>query len=253
MDDDTLSRRGMLGAVAGFALVPLVGGCGDNTTTDPTIDGSGSAGCAKLPSETAGPFPGDGTNGANALTLPGINRSDIRTSIGTATGTADGVELKVTLTLISASTCEPLVGYAVYIWHCDRPAAYSMYAGTALNENYLRGVQVSDANGQLTFITIFPGCYPGRWPHMHFEVFASLDDAMNGGAKKLISQLALTKASCDEVYATAGYETSQSTASSLSIESDGVFSDDDGALQVATVTGGVGANLTATLTIAIAT
>jgi protocatechuate 3,4-dioxygenase beta subunit len=38
-------------------------------------------------------------------------------------------------------------------------------------ESYLRGVQVTDSNGQVTFTTIYPACYSGRWPHIHFEVF----------------------------------------------------------------------------------
>lgn len=71
----------------------------------------------------------------------------------------------------------PLAGYAIYLWHCNRDGGYSMYSSGITAENYLRGVQVTDSNGEVTFSTIFPGCYSGRWPHIHFEVYASLDAA----------------------------------------------------------------------------
>src|SRR5687768_10974618 len=163
----------MLRFMAGLSLAPLIGACGDDATgtiVDASVGGDGSGSdvdsgvvtCSRIPGETAGPFPGDGTNGPNALTISGINRSDIRTSIGAATGTAAGVQMTMTITLVDAATCKPLVGYAVYLWHCTRAGDYSMYTGAATNENFLRGVQVTDTSGKVTFTTIFPGCYPGR-------------------------------------------------------------------------------------------
>ena len=65
------------------------------------------------------------------------------------------------------------MGYAVYLWHCDREGEYSMYTGPD-HENYLRGVQATDTNGSVTFTTIFPAGYSGRWPHIHFEVYPTL-------------------------------------------------------------------------------
>lgn len=257
-DLQTLSRRRMFGmmarAAAGLALAPLAAACTDDAST--SDDGGGSDGnadgtCRAIPTETAGPYPGDGTNGPNALAISGIERRDIRTSVGTASGTAEGVELTVTLTLVSSATCEPLVGYAVYLWHCNRAGNYSMYTGDALNESYLRGVQVTDANGQVTFTTIFPGCYSGRWPHIHFEIYASLAQATSGSARKAVSQLALPKASCDQIYATTGYEQSVTNLARISLAADNVFSDGS-SLQVATITGSIGASLAAALTVAIA-
>jgi protocatechuate 3,4-dioxygenase beta subunit len=260
----TMSRRGMFGmmakAAAGLAIAPLVGACtsdgslspdagSDGSATD--ASGSGTGTCSTIPTETAGPYPGDGTNGPNALALSGIERSDIRTSVGTATGTAAGVDLQVTLTLVNAATCAPLVGYAVYIWHCNQTGNYSMYTGDAQSENYLRGVQVSDATGKVTFTTIFPACYSGRWPHIHFEIYASLAQATSGNAKQAVSQLALPKATCDAVYATTGYEASVSNLSKISLATDMVFSDGS-ALQVPTITGAIGASLGCSLTVAIA-
>lgn len=252
-DLQMMSRRRMFGWMAAIALTPVIGGCVSENASGPdaaTGTGSGVGSCSKIPTETAGPYPGDGTNGPNALSLSGFNRSDIRTSVGTATGTADGVEFKVTLTIVNASTCEPLVGYAVYIWHATRDGAYSMYQGSAQSENYLRGVQVTDANGQVTFTTVFPGCYSGRWPHIHFEIYSSLAAATNGSAKLAVSQLALPKATCDAVYATTGYSASVSNLAQTSLASDMVFSDGS-SLQLASISGSVAANLTGALVVAV--
>ena len=90
------------------------------------------------------------------------------------------MKLAITLTVANVNAaCVPLAGYAVYLWHCDRTGNYSLY-GTAAGESYLRGVQVTDANGQMTFTTIFPARYDGRWPHIHFEVFSTLSNALSG-------------------------------------------------------------------------
>ena len=130
-----------------------------------------------------------------------------------------------------------------------RVEAMPMYAGTAEAENYLRGVLETDAEGRCTFTTVFPGCYPGRWPHVHFEVFDSLAAATSGGASKRISQLAFPEDSCDAVYATAGYETSAEAVAPLSIATDGVFAD-GAADQIATVTA-EGAGYAASLRVAV--
>ena len=201
----------------------------DSTTAD--------AVCSVIPEETSGPYPGDGSNGPNVLTEADIVRSDIRSSIGSATGVADGVPLTIELTLTdTANDCAPLAGAAVYLWHCDRDGNYSMYSQGVEDENYLRGVQESDADGKLTFLSIFPACYSGRWPHIHFEVYSSVDDATGGGSPIATSQLALPEDVCAEVYATAGYEQSVQNLGQVSLESDNVFSDDQAAHQLATVT-----------------
>jgi len=180
----------------------------------------------------------------------GIVRGDIRSSFAGLIGTSDGVPLTVVLTIVSASTCGPLAGRAVYLWHCDRLGRYSLYSPGVTNQNYLRGIQEADANGRVSFTSIYPGCYAGRWPHIHFEVYPSVSASSSVANKIATSQIALPKATNDLVYATAGYDGSIANQSQVSLASDSVFSD-GASLELATITGSVGGGLTATLTIAV--
>jgi protocatechuate 3,4-dioxygenase beta subunit len=243
------SRRDFLRLMAGAGLAPLVG-CGADGGRNGSPAGGDSSSCAPIPEETAGPFPGDGSNGANALELSGIVRSDIRSSIAGASGTAEGALLTVSLTLVDAGGgCAPLVGRAVYVWQCDREGRYSMYSPGVTDENYLRGVQVSDDAGAVTFTTVFPGCYPGRWPHIHFAVYPGVD-AIGSGSEIATSQLALPAEACEAVYATTGYDASIEALAQISLESDGVFAD-DGSRQLASTSGGVAGGYTAVLEVPI--
>jgi protocatechuate 3,4-dioxygenase beta subunit len=258
-----LTRRRLFGLVAkgaaGLSLIPVLANCAtdDSSTTDggsdAGSDGDGSSGgtCSTIPEETAGPYPGDGTNGANALTTSGVVRSDIRSSFGGASGTAAGIPLTVKLSLVDSTTCSPLAGYAVYIWHCDRDGNYSMYSSAVQSQNYLRGVQVSDDDGVVTFTSIFPACYSGRWPHIHFEVYASAAEATSGKNAVATSQMAMPKATCDAVYATTGYGQSVGNLSQITLATDNVFSDGT-SLQIPTVSGSVAEGYAAALTVAVA-
>lgn len=260
-----------LGGLGLASAVPLVA-CGGGGAADAGASSSGSGtgsgtgtttgtttgSCTTIPTETAGPYPGDGSNTSNgatsnALTLASIVRSDITSSIDGASGTAAGVPLTVTLTLVNTSdACSPLVGRAVYLWHCDRSGLYSLYSSGVTGQNYLRGVQVSDANGQLTFKTIVPGCYSGRWPHIHFEVFASLASATRGSNAVKTSQLAMPAAACQQVYSQAsGYSASIANFAAISLASDNVFGNDSAVLQLASVSGSVSEGFVATLVVGI--
>ena len=227
-----INRRRALGLLAGGVGL-AVAACGSsdsagsgNATTQTTTATTTKTTAGEIPEETAGPFPGDGSNGPNALTESGVVRSDITKSFGDASGTADGVKTTVDMTLLDVSGGgKPLAGAAVYLWHCTREGQYSMYDQDAASENFLRGVQESDGDGKLSFTTIFPGAYAGRWPHMHFEIYESIDAATSAGSKLRTTQLALPKKACDVVYATSGYEQSVQNLAQTSLDTDMVFSD----------------------------
>ncbi|HEX2756653.1 MAG TPA: intradiol ring-cleavage dioxygenase [Candidatus Limnocylindrales bacterium] len=211
-----------------------------------------AADCAVIPEETAGPFPGDGSNGPNVLAQSGIVREDIRSSFGTSTTKATGVPLTIKLTIQdAANNCAPMAGAAVYLWHCDQAGNYSLYSQAAASENYLRGVQATDGSGVVTFQSIFPACYSGRWPHIHFEVYTDLEAATDEANKIATSQIALPKEACALVYATGGYSQSVSNLSRVSLQSDMVFGDDGGVHELGTITGDVSNGMTVALTVPV--
>lgn len=239
-----LSRRAALTAVAtagaGVAawwiLAGSPGGAEANTTTL-AMDGST---CTLLPQETAGPFPADGSNALagqrlNVLAVSGVERRDIRQSFGGLTEDADGILLELEITLVDIdAACAPLSDLAVYIWHCDSAGKYSLYETT--ESNALRGLQRSDANGVVRFTTLLPGTYAGRWPHIHFEIFASAAAAVSGSAALLTAQFALPEAVVAPAYGTdSRYGASVSNLSALSLGGDMVFGDNS-AEQVAAQT-----------------
>ena len=257
----------LAGGVGSASLLPLIGcgGGGDDvsstttstttttTTTTTSSTGTSSSGsCSVIPTETNGPYPADGTTSLNALLMSGILRSDIRSSFNGATGVASGIPLTVTLTLVNTnSSCASLAGYAIYIWHCNQAGLYSLYSAGVTGENYLRGVQETDANGQVTFTTIFPACYSGRWPHIHFEVYPSLAQATRVANVSKISQIAMPQAECSAVYATSGYSASVSNFSQVSLATDNVFSD-GAALETPTISGSASVGYAIALTVGIA-
>lgn len=239
----------MLGVgLTAAALAACTTGTGSTSSGTATGTATGTAGTGEIPDETAGPYPGDGSNGADVLEQSGIVRSDIRSSIDGG-ATATGVPMALTLTILDmANNNKPFAGVAVYVWHCDAAGGYSMYSDGIEDETYLRGVQVADADGAVTFTSIFPACYTGRWPHIHFEVYpdvASITDATNAIAT---SQAALPEDACTTVYALSGYEGSTANLQQVTLDSDNVFGDDGGALQLATVTGDATAGYAVALT-----
>ncbi|MEV4350518.1 intradiol ring-cleavage dioxygenase [Actinoplanes sp. NPDC049596] len=174
------------------------------------------------------------------LEQSGVVRSDIRSSFGTASGTAEGVPMTLELTILDmANGNAAFKNVAVYVWHCDRDGNYSLYSDGITGENYLRGVQIADGSGKVKFTSIFPACYSGRWPHLHFEVYPRQADITDSAQAIATSQVAWPQATCEAVYATAGYAKSVSNLSQVSLSSDNVFGDDSGALQLGTVSGEV--------------
>ncbi|MEY2424470.1 MAG: hypothetical protein QOI61_42, partial [Actinomycetota bacterium] len=176
----------------GAAATTTTGETSATTATTPATTVGGST--TQSPPETGGPYPADGTQGAskpNVLDDDGIVRRDLTRSFGDYSGSTDGTPLTTKLTVVKAGTGVAYAGAAVYLWHCDAKGLYSLYSQGAADQNFCRGVQAADDNGELTFDTVFPGAYQGRYPHFHYEVFSSLDDAKSAGNRLLTSQIAL--------------------------------------------------------------
>jgi protocatechuate 3,4-dioxygenase beta subunit len=264
-----LSRRRTLTLFGGAGLAAALASCGIGSTDQSEAadspspsgtSGGGSTGAesetvtstgTEIPEETAGPYPGDGSNGVNVLTETGIVRSDITTSFGSASAIAVGVPLTITLSVLDVSSGSgPLAGAAVYLWHCDINGKYSLYSDGITQENYLRGVQETGSDGSVRFTSIFPAAYSGRWPHIHFEVYPSLEAATTASGRLRTSQLALPEDACALVYATDGYEQSVRNMAQTSLDTDNVFSDGY-SLQLATVTGDVDTGMAATLNVPV--
>jgi protocatechuate 3,4-dioxygenase beta subunit len=260
-----VDRRRVLGLFGGISATALLAACAPLTgtrssttastpsstpTPSPTAT-SATSPLTEVPDETGGPYPADGSNGVNVLDDSGIVRSDIRTSFGSSTTVAEGVPLTIQLGVRDAATGAALIGAAVYLWHCDRAGNYSLYSNGLASENYLRGVQEVDANGTVTFTSIFPACYSGRWPHIHFEVYSDVATAVASGPIVKTSQIALPVEACTAVYATSGYEQSVRNVAQVSLGSDNVFGDDGGIHQIASMSGSVAAGYTAALTVGV--
>lgn len=206
----------LLGATSIPVLIEACGksnnSSGTNSTTDSTSTSSTtSTGCSATPEETAGPYPYDlSTNSA-------IYRTDI-------TEGKTGIPLSLILTIVNSNAdCTVLSGARVDIWHCDKDGYYSEYSETGYlgNEDYtgktfLRGIQLSDSNGQVKFTTIYPGWYSGRVTHIHLEVY------VNSVLKKT-TQLAFPDSLTTTVYKTSLY--SAHGENSLTNSSDSILKD----------------------------
>ncbi len=186
-----------------------------------------------IPSETAGPYPAHSDDrGVNFLTQPGALRKKIISSVGTndypGVATAKGIPLNVKLQIVDGTNgCAPLEGYVVYIWHCDETGLYSMYNTEVIEETYLRGVQLTDNNGYVEFETVYPGCYDGRMVHMHFDVFKSIDLAVNNKTITKTSQLTFPVEVSKAVYDKNShiYTNGAENLARISFETDNVFND----------------------------
>ncbi|OZG29670.1 dioxygenase [Williamsia sp. 1138] len=261
-DMKTMSRRGALALFGAAGATAALAACGSSSTSSSSTATAGTATStatavgecvAAAPGETAGPYPGDGSNGPNVLVESGIVRKDITSSFGTSMGRAEGVPVTITMALQDLTkNCDPGAGMAVYLWHCDRDGEYSLYGKAITDQNYLRGVQVAGADGTVSFTSIFPAAYSGRWPHIHFEVYDSLDVAIAGENARLTSQIALPQEACDAVFAGAeGYENSVTNMTRTTLSSDNVFGDGWDA-ELATATGSVAGGYDIAITIGVA-
>ncbi|WP_032376094.1 dioxygenase family protein [Rhodococcoides fascians] len=215
------------GAVALAACSSTSNGASVTSTTTSTTTTTGTASAtSEIPQETNGPYPADGTNGVNVLEESGIVRNDITSSLDGGT-TVEGTPLSFTFTLTDmANDNRPFEGAAVYVWQCDAAGLYSMYSEGVEDETYLRGIQAAGADGTVTFETIVPGCYSGRWTHMHFEVYPDAASATNADNAIATSQVAFPQDMLDAIYQLDTYPSSAKNLAQLgSLDNDNVFGD----------------------------
>lgn len=178
--------KGIIGMGGIAALTTAIGFRSKEEHVDSFLDD-----CTVSPRETRGPFPNK-------------TPSDyVRENI---VGDRKGIALLLTLTLLNKKNgCEPLKGALVDVWHCDSQGNYSEYSGFGMQQDmtekhFLRGRQTTGTNGRASFISIFPGHYRGRAPHIHVEV-------LNGNEKSILAtQIAFPEDICNTVYAMEGYQ-----------------------------------------------
>ena len=227
------------------ALSIIVTAADGSTTETYTLTATRAAAatgtCTLTATETDGPYPLYAI-----LTNSILTRTDI-------TEGKTGVPLTLTLTLQDLSNgCTPISGAGIYIWHCDKDGIYSGYANStnagSTSTTFLRGVQVTDANGQVTFTTIYPGWYAGRITHIHAQVY--LNDSLVLGSAVATTQLAFPVDITSAVYASSLYTKGQNT-SVTSFSADNVFSDGTSTEMLA-VGGDTTNGYAATMTITIA-
>jgi protocatechuate 3,4-dioxygenase beta subunit len=198
-----LTRREALGAV-GAAGAAFAFGCGDSptspsSTATTTTTTSTNATCAVTPTETIGPYP----------SLVDLFRSDIREG-------KSGTLLALTIRVVNVSNaCAAVPNANVEIWHVDAAGDYSQY-GTQRTQTFLRGIQTTNSNGDVTFTTIYPGWYQGRATHIHVEV------TMAGRSVK-VTQIAFPESINNTVHASGVYASRGTNP--MSNLADGIFAD----------------------------
>ncbi|KJH72827.1 intradiol ring-cleavage dioxygenase [Aliterella atlantica] len=208
-----IRRRDVLALLRATGTAIFVVGCTSRKSTlAQTTNSSTLPKCIVSPEQTEGPYFVDEK----------LNRSDIRLDPSDGEVKA-GVPLQLTLQVSSASntSCTPIAGAIVDIWHCDALGVYSDVTDRSFDtvgKKFLRGYQVTDANGNVRFTTIYPGWYQGRTPHIHFKVRTN---PTSGQSYEFTSQLYFDDAVSDRVYTQAPYASKgQRTEGN---EQDGIF------------------------------
>jgi len=229
-DDDIpigriLTRREVL-TLLGAASTAMLAGCapGQSTSTSipspssvpaQTLSGAGTVAvpaCVVRPEQTEGPYFVDEK----------LNRSDIRPDPSNGS-VKEGVPLQLAFRVsqISSDACVPLAGAQVDIWHCDALGVYSDTTDPGFNtvgQKFLRGYQVTDANGTVQFTTIYPGWYQGRTVHIHFKIRT---DPESQQGYEFTSQLFFDDSLTDQVYAQEPYASKGERT--LRNDGDGIF------------------------------
>jgi protocatechuate 3,4-dioxygenase beta subunit len=182
--DELLTRRGSLARIAGVFTAALGLSAWKTYSADgagPAAVASGAVTCVLTPEQTEGPYY--------------IANEKMRRNI---TESRPGTPLTLRLKVVDASTCRPIKGAAVDIWHADAAGVYSGFGQGARSRTFMRGIQRTDAKGVATFRTVYPGWYQGRTVHIHVKVHVAGNVVHTG-------QLYFPDALTDVVYRKAPY------------------------------------------------
>jgi protocatechuate 3,4-dioxygenase beta subunit len=155
----------------------------------------GAASCVVRPQQTAGPF----------FVEEALDRSDVRSDPATGAVSAGApLRLAFRVSRLAASSCAPLAGATIHIWHCDAAGRYSDvrdWGSSTVGQKFLRGYQRTDASGLAAFTTIYPGWYEGRAVHVHFKIRTPV----GAQQREFTSQLYFDDALSDRVFAKPPY------------------------------------------------
>ena len=234
MDRKKFIRNGILGIASLATASKFLESCSKSDNEEADISNSGNGSCTVSPSETKGPFP---IKTPSQLVLENIKSDRV------------GIALLINLKIENKNNnCEPLSGVLVDVWHCDKDGNYSEYGGTQMQQtdytsvHFLRGRQTSNTSGEVSFISIYPGWYQGRAPHVHVEVLSS------SGSSLLVTQIAFPETISSEVYSSTNYA-AHGQADTANTK-DNVFADSL-ADELATITGNLTDGFTLTKTITV--
>src|SRR6266481_907475 len=245
------------------ALQAILTGCGAaGSSSSSTSSSSSSSSCVASTNVTRGPYFVDNQSDSNITTddidtsIP--ERSDIRPDTKGSTGTQSGLPLTLNITVGSYSrgTCTPIANAQVHIWHCNAQGVYSdIQASTNDNdadltgENFLRGYQYTDANGKVSFTTIYPGWYSGRAVHIHVKV--RVFDSSGNVTTEATTQLFFDDSISTAVYA-ANSDYSRTGTRDTMDSADSIYAAESPALLVS-LTGSASTSYAGTISIGVAT
>lgn len=270
--DKRVDRRDLLRLLAVMGL-GTIAGCGSSTSSggasgdasgaggDASSDGSSGASDASVADAQSGEAASADAASADApscvLTAEQeegpfyvpieLIRSDI-------TGGKPGLPLTLSFVIIDTTTCAPLVGAAVDVWHCDDTGVYSDESSQSTSgETFHRGVQLTDASGKVTFASVFPGWYAGRTVHIHIKVHVGgsvSGGAYSGGHVSHTGNVFFPQAINDAVAATAPYVTADTNARTKNVD-DNVWMNQGGSAYVLDVSGSAATSITASITLGV--
>ena len=229
-----LTRREVLGLLGAGGTAAILAACAPGTASSASsaaaTAGTGSSattglatataivaasslpGCVVRPAETEGPFFVDEK----------LLRSDIRPDPSDGS-VREGAPLRITFAAakVTGNSCAPYPDLIVDVWHCDALGVYSDVSdpsASTIGRKFLRGYQVTDANGFATFTTVYPGWYQGRTVHIHFKIRA---DAAASSGLEFTSQLFFDDTLTDKVHASQPY--AQKGRRTVRNDADGIY------------------------------